>query len=49
MFSLPQPREEYNSVGTSIPRNDGSSDDNPIICHDTLNSFRALCWALYAR
>ncbi|KAF9443901.1 hypothetical protein P691DRAFT_778602 [Macrolepiota fuliginosa MF-IS2] len=27
---------------------EGRSDDNPIICEDTAENFRALCWILYA-
>ncbi|KAF5360537.1 hypothetical protein D9756_005110 [Leucocoprinus leucothites] len=41
MLTLPQP----------IPSADteGSSDENPIYCQDSIDAFRALCWGLYAR
>ncbi|KAF9451130.1 hypothetical protein P691DRAFT_405501 [Macrolepiota fuliginosa MF-IS2] len=27
---------------------EGSSDNNPITCHDSLDEFQALCWLMYA-
>ncbi|KAF9445387.1 hypothetical protein P691DRAFT_777605 [Macrolepiota fuliginosa MF-IS2] len=41
MFLLPQSGEGNPSV-------DGDRDDHPIVCHDSLEAFRAWCWALYA-
>ncbi|KAJ3563911.1 hypothetical protein NP233_g8631 [Leucocoprinus birnbaumii] len=50
MFSLPQPSKGLEDGCTATASCcDGSSDDNPILCHDKLDAFRALCWALYAR
>ncbi|KAF7768302.1 hypothetical protein Agabi119p4_7545 [Agaricus bisporus var. burnettii] len=49
MFSLPQPgSKEQNGRGRSSGM-DGGSDDNPVVCQDNVDSFKALCWGLYAR
>ncbi|KXN82336.1 hypothetical protein AN958_02666 [Leucoagaricus sp. SymC.cos] len=44
MFSLPQP-------GSSAPLSPtwGTNDENPVKCYDSIEEFRALCWALYAK
>ncbi|KAF9443227.1 hypothetical protein P691DRAFT_738125 [Macrolepiota fuliginosa MF-IS2] len=46
LFSLPHgvnPQEgDFDPI-------EGKSDENPIVCQDTLNDFRALCWVLYSR
>ncbi|KXN89056.1 hypothetical protein AN958_06360 [Leucoagaricus sp. SymC.cos] len=51
LFSLPQTSSasEHVHSGISTIRGEGESDENPVICHDTADDFRALCWALYAR
>lgn len=28
---------------------EGNDDEYPMVCQDSVNDFRALCWALYAR
>ncbi|KAF9440441.1 hypothetical protein P691DRAFT_780080 [Macrolepiota fuliginosa MF-IS2] len=45
LFSLPQ---GVDTEGDSRLI-EGRSDENPIIFQDTLDDFRALCWALYSR
>ncbi|KAF9448707.1 hypothetical protein P691DRAFT_668881 [Macrolepiota fuliginosa MF-IS2] len=43
LLSLPQGDAQRDEIG-------GHSDDNPIVCAgDSIEEFRALCWALYAR
>ncbi|KAF9445386.1 hypothetical protein P691DRAFT_637196, partial [Macrolepiota fuliginosa MF-IS2] len=40
-----------NMLSSSQPREggaNGDSDDHPIVCQDSLEAFRAWCWALYA-
>ncbi|KAJ3551781.1 hypothetical protein NP233_g13013 [Leucocoprinus birnbaumii] len=41
MFKLPQPGEN--------PPKDGTSDENPVVVHDTVAEFQAMCWAIYAK
>lgn len=38
LFSLPQRTD----------RQEGESDEDPIVCYDRLEDFQALCWAVYA-
>ncbi|KAF7768624.1 hypothetical protein Agabi119p4_7867 [Agaricus bisporus var. burnettii] len=50
LFTLPQPEpsddENQDSTRQGV---DGQSDDSPIVCQDSVEDFKALCWALYAR
>ncbi|KAF9451135.1 hypothetical protein P691DRAFT_757610 [Macrolepiota fuliginosa MF-IS2] len=54
VFSLPQATSVAEGrgggeEGDAIVALEGHSDGHPIICQDSVDDFRALCWALYAR
>ncbi|KAF9451134.1 hypothetical protein P691DRAFT_724788 [Macrolepiota fuliginosa MF-IS2] len=52
LFSLPQPETHNQKDGFLEARGisaDGVPDSNPISCQDSVDSFRALCWGLYAK
>ncbi|KXN89057.1 hypothetical protein AN958_06361 [Leucoagaricus sp. SymC.cos] len=49
MFTLPQPKQEIRKEHNGAHGGEGSSDENPIRCQDSVEAFRALCWGLYAR
>ncbi|KAJ3562922.1 hypothetical protein NP233_g9272 [Leucocoprinus birnbaumii] len=44
MFTLPPPTD-----GDAQITAEGTCDENPVVCHDTVEEFRALCWAIYAQ
>lgn len=50
MFALPQkPMASRDGMGDTEQGYEGGSDDNPIVCQDSVTSFQALCWGLYLR
>ncbi|KAF5360535.1 hypothetical protein D9756_005111 [Leucocoprinus leucothites] len=49
MLTLPQSTPSTKKGDELDPDVEGSSDENPIYCQDSIDAFRALCWGLYAR
>jgi hypothetical protein len=46
LFSLPQPLASLDQGSKPL---EGECEEHPLVFQDSVEDFRALCWALYAR